>query len=254
MNLPDILKIVDIAKIAGRAILEIYVGDVDSFGVEQKKTTSFEEGISPLTMADTQSNKIIVEELGRISDYPILSEEGKEIPYEKRKKWKIFWMVDPLDGTKEFIKKNGEFTVNIALVKNGKPIMGVVYVPVTDTCYYGDGLESFKDGKKIKAKENKDGKLIVVASKSHFTDETKEYVESLSREYDIVSIGSSLKMCLVAEGKADIYPRLGPTMEWDTAAAHAILNSSGKKIFKYGFEQEIEYNKEDLLNPWFVVR
>jgi len=254
MNNINILEVVKIAKKAGKAILEIYSGDINGFGIEQKESKSFKEGTSPLTIADKIANKIIVEELNKLTNYPILSEEGKEIPYEVRKDWKSFWMIDPLDGTKEFIKKNGEFTVNIALINEGNSVLGVVYVPVKDVCYYTDGSTSFKDGEEIKTNKNSNSKLIVVASKSHFTDETKDYVESLGKEYEIVSIGSSLKICLVAEGKADIYPRLGPTMEWDTAAAHAIVKYTGKNIFKYDSEDEMTYNKENLLNPWFVVK
>jgi 3'(2'), 5'-bisphosphate nucleotidase len=246
-----IQNIISIAKQAGKKILKIYE---KGFSVEYK------DDRSPLTEADKASNNLIVNKLtGLYPNIPILSEESKNIPFEKRKNWKYFWLIDPLDGTKEFIKKNGEFTVNIALIHSNRPILGVVYVPVKDILYYADKNGSFKQEKnnnpeKLKPKENNRDKLIVAASRSHFNKETKEYIESLGKEYELISAGSALKLCLVAEGKADIYPRLGPTMEWDTAAAHSIVKFAGKKVINYEANEELTYNKENLLNPWFIVR
>ncbi len=262
INIKEINKI---AKTAGKEVLEIHDG---SFSIQNKEDSS---GVkSPLTEADLASNKIIVDDLKKLyPDIPILSEESKEIPYEKRKNWNRFWLIDPLDGTKEFIKKNGEFTINIALIQDNKPVLGVVYVPVKDKLYYSDGQDAFKqvgnsEPIKLKPEENSTDKLRVVASKSHFTPETKEFIETLKKDtekdIELINKGSSLKLCWVAEGKADIYPRLGPTMEWDTAAAHAVVNRSGKKIYIYDKEQkktmqkELTYNKKNLRNPYFIVK
>ncbi|RMA93321.1 3'(2'),5'-bisphosphate nucleotidase CysQ [Hydrogenothermus marinus] len=256
-----IKSLISIAKKAGEEILEIYNKD---FEIEYK------DDKSPLTEADKKAHKIIKNGLSEISDFPVLSEEGKEIPSKDRKNWEYFWMVDPLDGTKEFIKKNGEFTVNIALIHKNKPILGVVYAPVLDIMYYGDienGGYKIEKGKKEKLplKKQKKDTVSVVMSKSHLNEETSKFVKSLKKYFkniEAVSIGSSLKICLVAEGKADIYPRLAPTMEWDTAAAHAVLNAVGGKIIKYedSFSlsktknyPEISYNKENLLNPYFIA-
>ncbi|MBD3248773.1 3'(2'),5'-bisphosphate nucleotidase CysQ [Candidatus Woesearchaeota archaeon] len=246
--------LIDIAKEAGKVIMEVYSKDFD---FEDKKSSSFSEGVSPLTEADTAADKVIKRRLRELyPSIPVLSEEGKDISYSLRKKWNKFFLVDPLDGTKEFIKRNGEFTVNIALIFEGKPILGVVYVPVKDILYYGFEGGSFKvdsnDAVKLEPSLH-DGKLRVVASKSHFNDETKEYIEKLGEEYELVNAGSSLKLCLVASNEADIYPRLGPTMEWDTAAAHAVVKFAGKKVLKLD-GKELEYNKENLLNPYFVVK
>ncbi|MBD3309652.1 3'(2'),5'-bisphosphate nucleotidase CysQ, partial [Candidatus Woesearchaeota archaeon] len=244
MNDIDMMKITGIARKAGEEILKIYDRD---FSVEQKKDEGFEEGTSPLTEADKASNKVIVEGLKELyPEIPVLSEEGKDIPYEKRKGWKRFWLVDPLDGTKEFIKRNGEFTVNIALVQGDTPVLGVVYVPVKDTLYYGiqgkDGIKKVgrQDPEELKPDQSTDekGDLTVVASRSHFTPETDKFVKDLreknkGKEVKLVSAGSSVKLCLVAEGKADIYPRLGPTMEWDTAAAHAVVKSAGRNVYNF---------------------
>lgn len=252
----NIQNIVEIAKEAGKEILDIYEQDFD---VEDKRSSSFKEGTSPLTKADLASDKVIKENLkGLYPEIPILSEEGKEMPYEKRKDWDLFWLIDPLDGTKEFIKKNGEFTVNIALIKDNQPVLGVVYVPVKDIAYYADENGSFKqesgrEPQKLPIQEEHE-KLRVVASKSHFNDETKEYIESLGKDYELVNAGSSLKLCLVAEGSADIYPRLGPTIEWDTAAAHAIVRFAGKSVQEYNSDSELTYNKKNLLNPYFIVK
>jgi len=259
-------EIKEIAVKAGREIMKVYARD---FSVEYK------EDESPLTEADKLSNEIICNELEKFG-YPILSEENKLISYDERKDWKRFWLVDPIDGTKEFVKKNGEFTVNIALIEDGKPIIGVVYAPAMGVAYYGlkgHGAYKFSDGveKRLPEKSPVDGKLRVVASRSHLNKETEDFINALAekypdREIEKVSKGSSLKLCMVAEGSADVYPRVAPTMEWDTAAAQAVVESAGFNVFTFE-SVEIEkldlfgvnafspvvYNKEDLLNPYFVV-
>jgi len=253
-----ITKIIEIAKSAGREIMKIY--DTD-FEVASKQDNS------PLTIADKEANRIIVTNLKKLSDYPILSEEEKEIPYEIRRKWNFYWCVDPLDGTKEFIKKNGEFTVNIALVHQGEPILGVVYAPALEELYYAQkGKGAYKNGQRLHIKKKMGGPFRIVASKSHLNDETKRFIEKFDNA-NTVSRGSSLKLCMIAEGSADIYPRLAPTMEWDTAAADAIVRESGHMTYKIepltlDTIESIEdirnlsplvYNKPNLLNPWFVV-
>jgi 3'(2'), 5'-bisphosphate nucleotidase len=248
----NIQNIVTIAKEAGDAIMQVYNQD---FEVEYKQDSS------PLTLADKEANNIIVDGLNKLSvNFPILSEEGKGISYEVRKHWEYFWLVDPLDGTKEFVKKNDEFTVNIALIHKDTPVLGVVYAPALDTCYWAkQGEGAFKDGQKLplKTKEQRNTYKIVV-SRSHMSNETQAFIDAIdtNTEKELVSIGSSLKICLVAEGEADIYPRLGPTMEWDTGAAHAIVNESGKILQKYkgGNYLKHQYNKESSLNQWFIVR
>jgi 3'(2'), 5'-bisphosphate nucleotidase len=251
LNQIDIQDIVTIAKEAGNTIMQVYKQD---FEVEYKQDSS------PLTLADKKANDIIEDGLNQLSvNLPILSEEGKEIPYKNRKHWEYFWLVDPLDGTKEFVKKNDEFTVNIALIHKDTPVLGVVYAPALDVCYWAKkGEGAFKDGQKLPLKTADQRKIYkVVASRSHMSDETQAFIDAIDtdKEKELISIGSSLKICLVAEGEADIYPRLGPTMEWDTGAAHAVVNESGKSLEKYmnGKYSKHEYNKEDLLNQWFVV-
>ncbi len=250
---------------AGKAILEVY-GTAD-FGVEYKSDSS------PLTMADKKANELIVDMLKK-TEIPILSEEGKSITYKNRRAWERFWLVDPLDGTKEFIKRNGEFTVNIALVVEGKAEFGVVYAPVLKELYLGipgrgaffcrddqnlhqplDYLLQLAESLPLQQQEKKS--FRVVASRSHYNQETETFVNSLDsggKKISLISKGSSLKLCLVASGEADVYPRLGPTMEWDTAAAHAVVKASGKNVYGLETEKELEYNKENLLNPYFVVR
>lgn len=252
----DIQKINRIAKDAGAAIMKIYS---QPFEVEQKDDNS------PLTLADRESNNIILEGLQKYyPDIPYISEETKQTPYEVRKNWEYFWLIDPLDGTKEFIKKNDEFTVNIALIHDGVPELGVVYLPVKDILYYaikGQGcykVEQNGNANKIQARSLQDKKeLIIMGSRSHGNQELQDFVEQKKQEYDsveFIAAGSSLKFTMIAEGKADIYPRLGPTMEWDTAAAHAVVLESGKKVYEYGTDQQLKYNKENLLNPWFIVK
>ncbi|MCK9372263.1 MAG: 3'(2'),5'-bisphosphate nucleotidase CysQ [Sulfuricurvum sp.] len=244
--------IIAIARKAGEAIMEIYAKDF---------TVDYKEDSSPLTEADQRANEIIVEGLNGLSvQLPILSEEGKMIDYDDRKEWGYFWMVDPLDGTKEFIKKNDEFTVNIALIYKNVPILGVVYAPALNEMYWAKkGEGAFKNGISLplQTNQNPEKLLRIVASKSHLSPETQEYIDTLSEtteRIECVSKGSSLKLCMVAEGSADIYPRLAPTMEWDTAAADAIVRESGKMTFGYPDETAVVYNKENLLNPWFVVK
>ena len=255
----NIDEVLEIARKSGKEVLKIYNKD---FEIEYKNDKS------PLTEADKKSHRIIVEELKKYK-LPILSEEGKNITYEERKNWEYFWMIDPLDGTKEFIKKNGEFTINIALIYKNKPIFGVVYAPVLDWIYFNDNENSYKieKGKLIKLPiKRNDYKFIIVASRSHLNEETKNFIDSIqtNKEKEFISIGSSLKLCLVAEGKADIYPRLAPTMEWDTAAADAIVRKAGKNVYSIdsiktinsidAIDSIINYNKQNLLNPWFVVK
>jgi len=251
----DINKLLPIAKDAGAAIMEIYSKPIE---VEQKSDDS------PLTLADRESNRIILEGLNKFyPEIPYISEETKLTLYDERKDWEYFWLIDPLDGTKEFIKRNGEFTVNIALIHKNTPVLGVVYLPDKDIFYYakkGDGsfkIEGSASAQKINARILKDKKQIVImGSRSHGNQELEDYVNQKKNEYENVEFipaGSSLKFTLIAEGKADIYPRLGPTMEWDTAAAHAIVLESGKQVLKYGKNEPLEYNKENLLNPWFIV-
>ena len=255
----DIQDIVKIAKDAGKAIMEIYNQD---FGVE------FKSDNTPLTIADRKANEIIVTALNQLpvnsflqQNIPILSEEGRNVPFDERKNWEYFWLIDPLDGTKEFIKKNGEFTINIALIYKDVPIIGVVYSPALNVCYWAKRNEgAFKDGEKLPIKANRQRDVYkIVASRSHMSNETKDFIEAIDtdKEKVIISIGSSLKICLVAEGEANIYPRLSPTMEWDTAAAHAIVNESNalfNKYIKNGPYQKHLYNKKNLLNDWFVVK
>ena len=237
------------AKKAGDKILQIYG---DDFSV------SYKEDKSPLTIADQQANDIIESYLLK-TNIPILSEEGKLTEYKERKNWKLLWIVDPLDGTKEFVKRNGEFTVNIALVKNGKPILGVIFVPVKGWLYYASSNGSYReiDEKKVKLPlENKSINFKVVGSRSHQSQETKEYFDDIrkrKKNVEIVSMGSSLKICLVAEGSADVYPRFAPTMEWDTAAGHAIAKHAGKKLIDLQTKQEMIYNRPRLKNNWFIV-
>ncbi|MFB6317417.1 3'(2'),5'-bisphosphate nucleotidase CysQ [Saccharicrinis sp. FJH54] len=249
------------AILAGEEIIKVY--DSRDFEVELKSDNS------PLTKADKKAHLKITEVLSK-TGIPILSEEGKHIEFDKRNEWEFFWLVDPLDGTKEFIKRNGEFTVNIALIKEGQPVMGVIYTPVTSTLYYGDltigafktKVEEIPVGEEIKFKSvdrlpcEKAVKYTIIASRSHLSVETEAIIEEKRKEFgdiDIISKGSSLKLCLVAEGSADYYPRLGPTMEWDTAAGHAIALASGCKVIRHDNKEPMTYNKENLLNPWFEV-
>ena len=244
-------QIVQLAHLAGAEIMRIYQSE--NFGETSKADNS------PLTLADLAAHNCIVAGLNKLHPAsPVLSEEDANIPYAKRKQWTCFWLVDPLDGTKEFVKRNGEFTVNIALIENGVPILGVVYAPVLNVCYSaarGTGAFIQRDTGKavaINAIPHTPGKIIkVVASRSHSDERTQNLLEKLGK-YECISMGSSLKLCLVAEAAAHFYPRLGPTMEWDTAAAHAVVNEAGGKVCD-AFGQSLQYNKEDLHNPEFFV-
>lgn len=280
------------AKRAGEAVLAVYNSD---FAVGHKKDES------PLTLADQQSHEIIMNNLkksatGNNSEYimdnlslPVLSEEGKDIPFDERKRWEYFWLVDPLDGTKEFIKRNGEFTVNIALIHKDRPVLGCIYIPVRDTFYFASvnlGAYKLVNGKTVtdslSLKELLDssqklplsinntkfssinnqsalrGKtsLTIIGSRSHATRELSEFVEQAKKRYvevEFVSAGSSLKFCLVAEGGADIYPRFGPTMEWDTAAGQAIVEQAEGSVLDTQTKKPLKYNKNNLVNPFFIV-
>lgn len=245
---------------AGEEILKVYATD---FNVEQKGDES------PLTMADKNANEVINTFL-IATGIPIISEENKLLPYEERKDWEQCWIVDPLDGTKEFVKRNGEFTVNIALVKEAIPVLGVIYVPVSRELYFTHWKDA-KSYKHIVADLNTDAETIldnateisplaqkvppikVVGSRSHLNDDTKNFIASIKDEVEIVSKGSSLKFCLVAEGKAHVYPRFAPTMEWDTAAGQAICQNAGVTVVQTDTGEVLQYNKENLLNPYFLV-
>ena len=247
----------------GKEILDVYQ---TNFKVDLK------EDKSPLTEADQKANAKINEYLIG-SNIPIISEENKQIDFEIRKNWNLCWIVDPLDGTKEFIKRNGEFTVNIALVKHGQPVLGVIFVPVEEILYFADveknqafkaklDLNTFDISKimegveKINPRPASIKEKIIVGSRSHMSAETEDFVRKLKAEVEkveIVSKGSSLKFCLVAEGNADIYPRFAPTMEWDTAAGQAICEAVGLHVISQESDQPLLYNKQNLLNPWFLV-
>lgn len=253
---------------AGSEIIDVY---------QQPIAVEIKDDKSPLTLADKKSHAQIAAALQK-TGLPVLSEEGKQMEYSQRSGWEIFWLVDPLDGTKEFIKRNGEFTVNIALIKNNYPIAGVIYVPVLNELYFAaEGLGSYKceNTKQHEGLFSKDSFLeelknvsvrlndvirpqqyTVVASRSHMTPATEELISGLKQQHgdiNLVSKGSSLKLCLVAEGKAHIYPRLAPTMEWDTAAGQAIAEFAGCTVINWNDKSRMRYNKENLLNPWFVV-
>jgi 3'(2'), 5'-bisphosphate nucleotidase len=284
------------SKKAGEAILEVYLSD---FNIKLK------DDRTPVTMADKHSHEIIARNLRDLqtgSDmFPFLSEEGKDIPYKKRKRWNFFWLIDPLDGTKEFIKMNGEFTVNIALIKRNRPVLGVIYSPVNDIFYFAakdlgaykaagrvvvDAVKVFQSDREtnntmktsIVTRRNKEimqtiierserlpsfqmdrktgDTITVVGSRSHVTQEVQDFVEGIKKKQGIVnfiSAGSSLKFCLVADGKADFYPRFGPTMEWDTAAGQIIVEESGGAVVEEETQTPLQYNKESLRNPWFLV-
>ena len=257
-------KVIEIAIEAGAEIIKIYNSDY---------TVSYKDDQSPLTDADKASNQIIVDSLKEISDYPLISEEEKEVPFESRKDYDAYWLIDPLDGTKEFVKRNGEFTVNIALIKAGVPVMGVVYAPVIETLYYASEAEGAYKCENVITETTPDeisknavklvnpkipvkNKLTIVASKSHLSPETQDFVDSMKqiyKEVELISKGSSLKLCMVAERKANVYPRFAPTMEWDTAAGHAVCRIAGYQVNEYPVGTPLKYNKENLLNPWFIV-
>ncbi|MBA3284771.1 MAG: 3'(2'),5'-bisphosphate nucleotidase CysQ [Nitrosopumilus sp.] len=263
MDNKELLRLaIEASLAAGKIILEIYEGDHE---------VEYKEDNSPLTKADKRSHLTIINQLSK-SKFNTLSEEGKEIPFDERKRWENYWLIDPLDGTKEFIKKNGEFTVNVALISGNYPVIGVVYAPVKKQFYFAaQNIGAFyyvMNGSEISSSElidnavkipieREDKIFTAVASRSHMNEETSEFVKNLEEKngkINLISAGSSLKLCLVAEGKADIYPRLAPTMEWDTAAGQAIVECAGKEVVNYKTGERLNYNKENLLNDWFIVR
>ena len=245
---------------ASKEIMSIYKGDILKY--EDK-----DDG-SPVTLADKRGNEIIQEVL-KESSYPYMSEEGKTIPYQTRNSWDKYWLVDPIDGTKEFISRNGEFTINIALIDKHTPTLGIVYVPVSKELFFAQkGFGSFKIENFNQVDDLYQYEFIdlqnrtypsdytIVVSRSHMNSETLEFVDQRKQQYGKIktkSFGSSLKICKVAEGIAHCYPRLGPTMEWDTAAAHAVAIYSGVKIINSKNGNPIRYNKQNLLNPYFIV-
>ena len=243
--LPDVIKVADEAS---EKVLHIYQSDF---------TVDFKSDHSPITAADTASHEIIVRGLRNISrDIPILSEEGKDIPWEERKHWRRFWLVDPIDGTKDFTQRTGEFTVNIAMIEDGEPVMGVVIAPALKEAFWGVVGEGAhlrdRTGKvrRIRVAEPKAVKRVV-ASKNHLNEETRAFIDKLG-DHELVQAGSSLKFCRIAEGHADIYPRLGPTCEWDTGAAQAVLMAAGGKVQTLE-GKPLKYGKEDVLNPSFIA-
>ncbi|HET7579653.1 MAG TPA: 3'(2'),5'-bisphosphate nucleotidase CysQ [Bacillales bacterium] len=262
----QLVDLIQISQKAGDEIVKVYESD---FSVETK------EDDSPITLADQKSHDVISRGLKQLyPDIPILSEEGRDMPFETRKSWQSFWLVDPLDGTKEFVKRNGEFTTNIALIQDGKPVLGVIYAPMLACMYVakkGEGSFKISDVKnksfsddttvlneavKLPATQNQD-QHTVIASRSHMSEETEQYVAQLKKEHQnvqLLSAGSSLKLCLVAEGKADVYPRFAPTMEWDTAAGQAIVEQSGGVVYMADENQPLDYNKQNLRNPWFIAK
>ena len=250
MDLKNLTKTaIDAARLAGLEILKIY--ETADFGIEAKADNS------PLTLADKSAHLKLVSILEK-TEIPILSEEGKSIPFEERSTWEYYWLLDPLDGTKEFIKKNGEFTVNVALIHKGKSILGVVYAPVLNWMYFGNTDE----GSKKIDENNVESVLIIpkikeiktiVASRSHLSSETQDFIDQYP-DSDVISMGSSLKFMLVAENKAQIYPRFAPTMEWDTAAAQAIIECAGGSVVMYPEKTALLYNRVDMLNGWFLVK
>jgi 3'(2'), 5'-bisphosphate nucleotidase len=249
------------ALAAGKEILEVY---------SQPVAVELKEDRSPLTEADKRAHACIVQYLS-VTGFPVLSEEGRSIPFSERKNWKEFWLVDPLDGTKEFIKRNGEFTVNIAFIVDQQPAMGIVYAPVTGMLYFNvPGSGSYRKQNFSETKEDlnaflseceklpavKSESYTVVASRSHMSNETAAFIDELKKSHGdvtLISKGSSLKICLVAEGSAHVYPRFAPTMEWDTAAGHAVILGMGKQVVNPNTNLPLSYNKEDLLNPWFIA-
>lgn len=256
LSIIDIDLLIGLAIRAGEQIMDIYELPIE---VEFKKDES------PLTVADKKSNTIIIAGLKKLyPEFPIISEETRQEEYSIRKNWDICWLVDPLDGTKEFIKKNGEFTINIALVVNHEPVVGIVYLPAKSIAYYGiKGKGAFKLDKDKKLQEIhcctslENNTLRVAGSRSHQSAEMDAYLEKKKNaglQIQYTSAGSSLKFCLVAEGLVDEYPRFGPTLEWDTAAGHAIVLAAGGKVLKLGFGDSLKYNKQSLYNPFFIAK
>jgi 3'(2'), 5'-bisphosphate nucleotidase len=243
-----LLEVIALAREAGHAILEVYAS---SFSVQEK------EDRSPLTEADLRSEKLILAGLKRIApEIPVLSEESGQVPWAARRNWSRLWVVDPLDGTREFVQRNGEFTVNIALVDNHRPVLGVVHAPALERSYYAcEGAGAFRSdaqaaGRPIRAAKRGAGPERVVGSRSHRGNTLDGFLARVGA-HEFVEVGSSLKLCLVAEGLADVYPRMGPTCEWDTAAGQCVLEQAGGQVLKLNGEP-LAYNREDTLNPNFV--
>lgn len=257
MPLPETLDLnylsqqcLNIARQAGEVILQIYHGD---YSIEEKADKT------PLTEADIAAHNIIIKQLQTLTPgIPVLSEEAAQQPFELRQQWQTYWLVDPLDGTREFIKRNGEFTVNIALIHQHKSILGVIHAPVIKQDYYAwQGAGAFKveagmPAKKIQVRKLNSKKPVIAGSRSHVTEQMQNYLNQL-QDYDLLSVGSSLKFCLIAEGLADLYPRLGPTSEWDSAAAHCIVEQAGGYISKTNRDALLYNTKDSLLNPSFLV-
>ena len=243
--LSEVLKIVDAAS---QRVMNIYATDFK---------VTFKSDDSPITAADLESHQVIVEGLRELTpNIPILSEEGENIAWEKRKDWQSFWLIDPIDGTKDFTQRTGEFTVNIALIEEGEAVLGVVTAPALNEAYWGaKGEGAYKrdsTGEIQKISVAKPGSTVrIVASKNHLNEDTKAFIQKFE-SHKLVQAGSSLKFCRIAEGQADIYPRLGPTCEWDTGAAHAVLNAAGGKVETLE-GKPLVYGKEDVLNPFFVA-
>ena len=256
-----LIKAINASIKGGYAIMDVYASD---FAVEHK------DDKSPLTLADKNCNEVIENHLLG-TDIPFLSEEGAKITYCERKDWEYSWLVDPLDGTKEFVKRNGEFTVNIALIHNGNPIMGVIYVPVKEELYFAmQGIGSYKVSVNSVIEnietlislshslpiDYKRENYVIVGSRSHMSAETEVFFDEMKKKHGdvkVLAVGSSLKLCMVAEGKADAYPRYAPTMEWDTGAGHAIVKYAGFSVKQFNSTEDVIYNKEDFINPWFLV-
>ncbi len=257
---------IEAALYAGQDIMRIYTDPAQDFGIEKKADNS------PLTLADKAAHRRIMTYLEPTA-IPVLSEEGRHMPHAERAEWQRLWVVDPLDGTKEFIKKNGEFTVNIALVENQVPVMGVIYVPAKGDLYWGSPAGAYKAhvtcgdvfpdvadimprAVGLPLETSRHEAFVVVASRSHMSLETKDYVYEMRRlhpQVELISSGSSIKICMVAEGTADAYPRYAPTMEWDTAAGDAIARAAHCTVTNAETGKPLVYNKADLLNPWFLV-
>ena len=242
--------VIALTRQAGSAIMEVYKSEFE---------IHIKDDNSPVTDADTKANAIITEGLMEINpEIPILSEEGRDIPFSERSIWETFWLVDPLDGTKEFIKKNDEFTVNIALLKENQPIFGVVFAPALDILHWGcQDKGAFKSisgnsHKPVAVNSQLSDPVKIAGSRSHPSIKMNTFTSQFEK-YEVKPMGSSLKICSVADGSVDFYPRLGPTMEWDTGAAHAVLRAAGGEIIKYGTYESLEYNKQNLLNPEFIA-
>ncbi|MDX3774782.1 3'(2'),5'-bisphosphate nucleotidase CysQ [Chromatiaceae bacterium AAb-1] len=243
-------SVITIAAQAGQAILAIYQQDSSAFDITGKADDS------PLTAADLAAHRLIVAELARLTpQLPVLSEEAADISWEIRQHWQRYWLVDPLDGTREFIKRNGEFTVNIALIEHGEPLLGVIHVPVSGKTYYatkGGGSFLLCNGKPQQLHTKAVGDVVrVVGSRSHPSPQLAEYLTQFT-QYEMIPVGSSLKFCLIAEGKADVYPRFNPTMQWDTAAGHIIAEEAGASVTFLDLTEKV-YQREQLLNPGFIV-